>query len=176
MFEKKLSVDDLLNEKNQAASLTYLREVLKIEDIKNQLLVKKRMADKEIERLTIELADLEKKYLLETDQAKIKELAGKKKEIRSEIEEYDSIKSMKYNPIIKDMLKDIDHYREEAQKEKSKFESTLLAEINQHKEELAAFTKEMKAKIESLEKLKHKHTFNHATTKDTNMRMDKGEW
>jgi hypothetical protein len=166
----------LLAEENQKESKIFLQEVEKIENVKKQLLDKKANAEKEINRLRLELAQLDKEYLFETDQEKIRELAAKKKDIRYEIDEYESIKDTMYNPVIKDMLKGIEQFRDKADKENSKFHSAKAQLEKQYKGEWEAYNKAMQDRLDKLDVLYYQHAFTQAYNKYSNMKMDKAEW
>lgn len=177
MSKQKLTDEQiLLAEENQIESKKFFQEVEKIENVKKQLLKKKITANQEIDKLKKQLAELDKEYLFETDPAKIKELAEKKKDIRYEIEEYESIKATKYNPIIKDMLKGIEQHRDNAAKENDMFHTSRIALEKQYREEWDAYNKAMQEKLDNLDSLQYSHTFNQAYTKYTGIKTDKGDW
>lgn len=166
----------LLAEENQRESKIFLQEIEKVDSVKKQLLDKKVNAGKEITRLRLELAQLDKEYLFETDQEKIRELAAKKKDIRYEIDEYESIKDTMYNPVIKDMLKGIEQFRVKAEKENEKFYAEKIKIEKQCREEWDAYNKAMQDRLDKLEVLNYQHAFTQAYNKYTNMKMDKAEW
>lgn len=175
-MNKEMLKDENILLENEKESKKYLEEIEKLETMKCKLLGKKREADTNIKKLQVELAQLDRKQLFETDPIKIKEMKEKKKEIRYEIEEYESVKSMKYNPIIKDMLKEIDPFISNAEKEKDKFDRLIYQKEKQYEAEREAYNKEMQEKIDNLNSLNLKHSYNIATGKMLSIKMDKEDW
>lgn len=167
---------DLLTKEIQKESNTFLAEVNKIYEVKNQLLRKKEIAASEIENLKQQLAELDKEYIFETDTGKIKELAQKKKDIRYEIEEYESIMTTKYNPVVKKMLKNLDEYRDKAKKEHDKFYNIVEERRKKLLKEREEYNNAIEERLEELDKMIYSHQFTQANNKHYGIQMDKTDW
>lgn len=172
----KFKDEEILTESMQQESGKYLAEVDKIYEVKKQLLSKKQTATTEISRLNKELAELDKQYLFETDPEKIRELAQKKKDIRYEIDEYKQILETKYNPVIKEQLKNVEQFRKNAEKEKDKFDTIVSEKLKQCQLELDEFTEAMREKMEKLENFHYQHRYTQAHNKYIGMLLDKTDW
>ena len=166
----------LLTEEIQKNGRKFLAEVEKIYELKKKLQNKKQTAADEIAKLERELAELDRRYLFETSDDKIKELALKKKDIRYEIEDYKSACDTKYNQIVKDMLNELDDYRAKALEEKDRFNSLISEKKDQYQEELKAFEKATREKINVLNNLMQKHIYAQANSIDTSIRYDRTDW
>lgn len=166
----------LLNKEEYKESLIFQQEIEKIESVKNKLLEKKAMANGKIAEFRQELAELDRQNIFETDPDKIREIAQKKKDIRYEIEEYESILQTMYNPIIKEMVKDIEPFIDRASAERSNFDRAVSEEIKQLRNEHEEYEKEFKEKINKLEVMFYKHPQYNAYRRYEWLRNDKGEW
>lgn len=166
----------LLNKDAIKDSLLFQKELEKVESVKQKLLEKKAMANDKINEFRKELAEIDRQNLFETDQNKIRELAQKKKDIRYEIEEYESILQTMYNPIIKGMVKDLESLEEKANAERNKFDSLVAEEVKQLREEREAYEKEFREKLNKLETLFYDHPQYEAYRKSYALKFDKGEW
>lgn len=166
----------ILNKDAHKESLLFLQEVEKIENVKSKLLDKKAMANDKIAELRSELAEIDRQNLFETDQDKIRELAQKKKDIRYEIEEYESILQTMYNPIIKGMVKDIEPFEVKANTERSDFDSAIAEEIKQLKDERETYEMEFLNKLNKLETKFYDHPQYDASRRYEWLKYDKGEW
>ncbi|WP_455717164.1 hypothetical protein [Anaerosporobacter sp.] len=159
MGKQLTATEEFLTKDNQKASNVYLIELKKIESFKKQISIKKASAIKEIERLTHELAELNRQYMFETDNVKLAEIATGKKNIRLEIEDWKDITETDYKPILSKMIKDAEKYKVDADKEWAKFKDLLSKRCEEYVKEREAFEDAMIEKFNEINRTEGSHAF-----------------
>lgn len=143
--------EELVTEKDQTKSKIYLEEIEKVQKYRISMKDRKKNADERINKIKIELAELDKQYILEDDAEKAKEISTRKKEKRFEIDDLETIKAANYTEVIEKMLYDTKRkFRNEADLEDTIIHKKINTRISEYEKELQDFTKSTNEKIQRL--------------------------